>query len=188
MRTGVNTMKNPFFVLFLSLLFFLSFACGKQSRSPVEVTESSAKPDIQADIAAIKAMDDEFVRLYNGREFDNLMAFFYTDDIVLMAPNDLPIRGKDALLGSYRKDDEVNIEHVETSVVEDVRVSGDLAVARGRDTGTTTARKGGKPVPYDLKWVMAFERQPDRTWKCCYEIWCDNPLPKTSAGKQPNGE
>jgi ketosteroid isomerase-like protein len=176
-------MKRSLLAVLAILGLCFCLACRERA---VPTSDSSAGPnagpDIQADVAAIKAMEDEFVRLYNACEFDKLMAFFYADDIVLMGPDGPPIHGKDAILRSYLKDDALNIEHVETSVVEDVRVSGNLAVARGRDTGTTTARKGGKPVPYDLKWVMAFVRQPDRTWKCCYEIWCENPPPKAPRG------
>jgi len=178
-------MKKPLLAV-LAALFFFVLACQRQAAPPAKPSEPSVRPDIQADIAAIKALEEDFVRLYNACDFDKLMAIFYTDDAVLMAPNAPAHRGKEAILLSYRKDDELNVERVETSVVEDVQVSGDLAVARGRDTGTTTARKGGKPVPYDLKWVLVFERQGDRTWKCVTEIWCDNPPPKAAEGKEPN--
>jgi ketosteroid isomerase-like protein len=171
-------MKKPLSVAPFVLLLCSSWACRQQASPPAKAGESQAGRSAQADVAAIKALEEEWVRLYNACDFDKLMAVFYTEDIVLMAPNVPAATGKDAVLRGYRKDDETNIEHVDTSVVEDVRISGDLAVARGRDTGTTMARKGGKPVPYDLKWVMAFGRQADRTWKCFAEIWCENPLPK----------
>ena len=75
---------------------------------------------------------------------------------------------------SYLKWSELNIEHVDINVAEDVRVSGNTAVAWGMDTGTTTPRRGGAPVPYSLKWLMVFERQSDGAWKCLYEMWNDN--------------
>jgi len=60
-----------------------------------------------------------------------------------------------------------------------VRVSGDLAVVRGTDTGTTAPKSGGEPVKYNLKWLTVLERQPDGTWKWIYEMWNDNdPLPE----------
>ena len=173
--------KAPSVIPFLILLCCL-FACGKQGQPMTR----ARGPNVQDDVAAIKTLEDEWVRLYNAGDFERLMSVFYTDDAVLMAPNTPTAKGKEALLRGYRKDYEVNDEHVETSVVEDVRVSGDLAVTRGRDTGTTTSRMGGKPDPYTLKWVMAFERQADRTWKCFYEIWCENPPPKAPEGNQPN--
>ena len=71
--------------------------------------------------------------------------------------------------------------HHRISEVEDVRVSGNLAVVQGTDTGTTTPKSGGEPIPFDLKWLIAFERQSDGTWKCIFEMWNDNnPFPKTA--------
>jgi hypothetical protein len=31
---------------------------------------------------------------------------------------------------------------------------------------------------------MVFERQTDKTWKCLYEMWNDNPLPETPQNEQ----
>jgi ketosteroid isomerase-like protein len=172
-------MKKP--GLNMALLALLCFPMGCRDRAA-----KTPGPSLQADIAAIKALEAEWVRLYNAGDFDRLMSVFYADDIMLMAPNSPSRRGKNDVLLSYRKDDEANVERVETSLVEDVRVSGDLAVARGRDTGMTTSRKEATTVPYDLKWVMVFERQPDGTWKCVYEIWNESPLPRMSTGDQPS--
>ncbi len=167
-------MKRVFCIP-LGLLLCIAFACRSHVPEPAE----GGKPTVEADVAAVKTLVDEWARLYNARDFDRLMSVFYTEDGVLMAPGVPAIIGKDALLRSYLRDDKLNIEHVETSVVEDIRVSGDLAVARGRDTGATTPRSGGKPIPYDLKWLMAFVRQPDGAWKCVWEMWNENPLPGT---------
>jgi ketosteroid isomerase-like protein len=172
-----GTMKTSLLAVLAATLFSFALACQRQAVPPAGPSGPSATSDVRADIAAIRALEDEWVRLYNAREFDTLMAVFYADNAVLMAPDAPARRGNDAILLSYRRDDELNAERVKSSVVEDVLVSGDLAIARGCDTGTTTSRKSGKPVPYDLKWVMAFERQADRTWKCVIEIWCENPTP-----------
>jgi hypothetical protein len=63
------------------------------------------------------------------------------------------------VLLSYQKAGELNDEHVESTAVEDARVSGDLAVVRGIDMGTTTPRSGGEPVKFNVKWLIVFERQ-----------------------------
>jgi ketosteroid isomerase-like protein len=107
------------------------------------------------------------------------MSIFYAENSVLMSPNVSIRKGKEAILLGYQKARESDDEQVDSSVVEDVRVSGDLAVARGIDTGTSTPRSGGKPVNFNLKWLIVFERQSDGTWKCIYEIWNDNPVPGT---------
>lgn len=162
-------MKNA--VLVVSLILLFGFAFGFQK---AEVPAKGPGLNVEADVAAIKALIADWVRLHNAEDFDNLMSVFYTENPVVMEPNVPAHRGKEEILFMYRKDAQLNIQHVETSVAEEVRVSGNLAVAWGNDKGTTTPRSGGAPAKYDLKWLMAFELQPDGTWKCLYEIWNDN--------------
>jgi uncharacterized protein (TIGR02246 family) len=121
------------------------------------------------------------VQLYNAEQYDTLITNLYTEDAALMAPG-VPIReGREAILSAYRRDAELNAEHIDASVVEDVRVSGDLAVARGWDTGTTTPKSGGSTEKYGLKWLMVLERQGDGAWKFIYEVWNDNSAPPEPA-------
>lgn len=173
-------MKQHPLTIPLALLLCLTFACQRQGQ---EVAKEH-KASVEADVAAVRALIGDWVRLYNARDFDRLMSVFYAEDSVLMSPAAPARVGKEAILLSYQKDDKLNDEHVDSSVVEDVRVSGDLAVARGRDTGKTTPRNGGNPVGYDLKWLMGFARQPDGTWKCIDEMWNDNPLPGAPGKRQ----
>ena len=162
-------------ILMIPVLCF-AFACQKQGQ------EAAIEPaaDVEADIAAIKTLIEQWVQLYNAEDFDRLMSVFYAEDPVLMAPNARARKGKDAILLAYQKDSESNIEHVDSSVAEAVRVSGNMAAAWGVDTGTTTPRSGGEPIKYIVNWLMVFERQPDGGWKCLYEMWNENPLPETT--------
>lgn len=142
------------------------------------------RKNIETDVAVIKALLAEWIQLYNASDFKKLVPTFYAENAILISP-DMPVRkGKEAILLGYQKDDELNKEHVESSVAEEVRVSGNLAAAWGIDTGTSTPRHGGEPVKYRVSWLMAFERQTDGTWKCLYEMWNDNPLPETPEREQ----
>ncbi len=161
-------MKKHLFVVPLVFLLCFSFACQNQG----------------ADVAAIKALLDEWVQLYNAEDFDGLMSIFYAENPILMTPNEPVRKGKEAILLGYQKYDELNKEHVDSSVAEEVHVSGNLAAAWGIDTGTSTPKSGGEPVKYTVNWLMAFERQTDGTWKCLYEMWNDNPVPETSEKKK----
>jgi uncharacterized protein (TIGR02246 family) len=173
-------MKNQILLVPLVFLLCFTFACQKQGK----VVAKEPEVNVEADVTAIKALLDEWVQLYNAGDFDRLMSIFYGENSMLMSPNVSIRKGKEAILLWYQKASELNDEHVDSSVVEDVRVSGDLAVVRGIDTGTTTPRSGGEPVKYNLKWLIVFERQSDSTWKCIYEIWNDNPLPGTPEKEQ----
>ena len=163
-------MKKRIWLVLFVFLLGIATSCQKQDR------ETKAKPGegVEADVAAIKALYAEFVVLYNAEDFQKLVSIFYMEDAVLMSPNAPAIRTKEAILQSYQKSRVSNIEHIDATVVEDVRVCGDLAFASGTDTGTTTPRSGGAPVPYSVKWLYVFERQSDGAWKCLYEMWNDN--------------
>jgi uncharacterized protein (TIGR02246 family) len=167
-------MKNHLLRISLVFLLCLTFACWKKGQ------EAARRPgaNAEADAAAVKALIDEWVQLYNAGDFDRLVSIFYADNAILISPDMPPRKGKEAILLVYQKDDELNKEYVDSSVTEDVRISGDLAVAWGTDTGTSTPRSGGEPLKYKVNWLMAFERQPDGVWKCVYEMWNENPLPE----------
>lgn len=167
-------MKNLILVLSLVSLLCFTFGCQKGE----EVAEAP-KVNVEADVAAIKASFQEWVQLYNPGDFDKIMSIFYAKNSIQMPPNEPIRKGKEAILLGYQKTRELSDEYCDSSVVEDVRVSGDLAVAQGIDTGTSTPRSGGEPVKYNLKWLTVLERQSDGAWKWIYEMWNDNnPLPE----------
>ena len=174
-------MKRLLCVIPLVFLLCFAFACQKQGKNVAEEPVAN----VEADVAAIKASIDEFVQLYNAGDFDRIVSIFYAENAIQMLPNESICRGKEAILLGYHKAHELNDEHIDSSVVEDVRVSGDLAVVWGIDRGTTTPKNGGEPVKYDLKWLNVLERQSDGTWKWIYEMWNDNnPLPETPEKRQ----
>jgi len=166
-------MKKLLMIIPFVILFCFTFGCQQGE----EVAEEPAL-DVEADVEAIKALGDEWVALFNAGDFDGLMSIYYAENPVQMPPNEPIRKGKEAILSGLKKSREQFDEHCDSSVAEDVRVSGDLAVARFTDTGTNTPKVGGEPIKYNIKGVIAYERQPDGTWKCVYEIWNDNnPLP-----------
>ena len=164
-------MKNALLVVSLVLLLCFTFGCQKG-----EEAAKAPKVNVEADVATIKAAFDEFVQLYNAGDFDRIISN-YAENSMQMPPNEPIRKGKEAILLGYQKTRELNDEHCDSSVIEDVRVSGDLAIVRGTDTGTTTPRSGGEPVKYSLKWLTVLERQSDGAWKWIYEMWNDNNPP-----------
>lgn len=158
------------FLVFLVLLLCLVSSCQRPDRKADARSEAGA----EADIAAIKALIAEFVELYNSEDFEKLITVFYAKNAILMSPNAPARRTPEAILHSFQESSESDIEHIDSSVAEDVRVRGDSAYAWGVDSGTTTPRSGGASVRYSAKWLMVFERQSDGAWKCLYEMWNEN--------------
>jgi len=145
-----------------------------------EARETEASTD--GDVAAITASVGDWTRLYNAGDFDRIVSTFYSERAVQMPPDQALRRGREAILLGYRRNRELNDERCDRSVVEDVRVSGDLAVVRGTDTGTSAPRDGGEPTPYRVKWLVVLERQSDGTWKWICEMWNDDPQAYNGAG------
>lgn len=174
-----RTWLIPFAVLLLCLVP----ACRKQAPEPARSPEAGAEAD---DVAAIKAQFDEFVRLYNAGDIDRIVSTFYADGAVQMPPNEPVRRGKEAIRLGYLKTRELNEERIDSSVVETVRVSGDIAFVWGTDVGATIPKSGGEPAPYRVKWLTVLERsRPDGAWKWICEIWNDaGPVPLAPPDKR----
>ena len=167
-------MKKIFVVIPLVFLFCFAFGCQQGE----EVAEEPVV-EVEVDVATLKNMLDEWVVLYNAGDFEKLVTFYYAEDIVDMTDNQPIIKGREAILAQYKKGREESDQKCDSSVAEDVRVSGDLAFVRGHDTYMNTPKDGGESVIEDLKWVSIFERQLDGTWKCICEISNSNlPLPE----------
>jgi len=173
-------MKKLLMVIPVVFLLCFTFAYQKQGKKVAKEPEVN----VEADVAAIKASFDEFVQHYNACDFERVMSF-YAENSIQMPPNEPIHKGKEAVLLAYQKTRELSDEHFDSSAVEDVRVFGDIAIAWGIDTGTSTPKSGGDPVKYSLKWLTVLERQSNGTWKWIYEMWNDNdPLPETPEKEQ----
>jgi len=164
-------MKRLLMVISLAFIICSIFACERRGQAVVK----GSKTNTEADVTAIKALINEWVQLSNADDIDGIMSVFYAEKSILMPPNESICKGKEAIRRSYQEYRKSNKDHWDSSIVEDVHMSGDLAVARGTDTGLMTPRGGGESVQFNLKWLMVFERQSDGTWKCLYEIWNPNP-------------
>lgn len=163
------------FLMILPLVFLLCFAFScKQSEQPTE----EPAVDAEADVAAIRALLDEWYAAYNSGDADKLVSL-YSDDALIMGYGEPTQVGKEAILASFKEGFEKYDLHVDNGIIEDVRVSGDLGMARGTDYGTMTPKDGGEPIKGNVRWVAVYERQADGTWKTICEISNKNVLPES---------
>jgi ketosteroid isomerase-like protein len=89
-----------------------------------------------------------------------------------MPPNQMPIVGKEAIMAAYQETFDQYSSMQLSLPVEDVRSSGDLAVARGSYYLMVTPEAGGpSDVTLEGKYISTFSRQEDGSWKCSREIW-----------------
>jgi uncharacterized protein (TIGR02246 family) len=149
-------MKTTFAVM-LCLFVLLFSACAQKVNDP-------------ADVQAIKDTQPAFDKAWNAGNAEVVASGFYTADALRMGPNEPALAGKEAIRASLQKmfDQYTTEGH---DVAEDVRVSGDLAVARGTYEGKSSLKAGGYSAQEKGKWVTAFQRQPDGSWKSFWDIY-----------------
>ena len=162
-------MKNTFMVIPLVFLFCLIVGCQQGERVLVE-----QKPDVEADIQAIRDRVAELSAAIKAADIDRVMSLF-ADNAVRIPPNEPAQSGKEAIRNDFQQIfDEYTLQ--EDGVVADVNVSGDLAVIHLTYSGIATPKAGGESGKYHGNWIIIFEKKSDDTWKVIYSIWSDETL------------
>jgi len=135
----------------LCVLLLLVSACAQKVNDP-------------ADVQAIKKSMDDFAKAVNARDADGVASF--ATDKTIWADNHAPaIIGREAILKSHQSFFNESKPDLSTPV-EDVRVVGDIAVARGTYTNNVTEKaQGVAPTTYRGSWTFAFARQSNGSWK-----------------------
>lgn len=144
-------------------------------------TACATKVNDPADVAAIKKSMDDFAKAVNASDANGVASF--ATDKTIWADNHAPvIVGREAILKSHQSFFNESKPDLSTPV-EDVRVVGDLAVARGTFTNTVTEKaQGVTPTTYRGSWTFAFARQNDGSWKWDWLVAnSDQPSPGSTA-------
>ena len=160
-------MKSVYAAILCVLLLLVS-GCAQKVNDPTDV---KAINDLLAGYSkAVLAKDASFFE-----------STYYQNDAVRLPPNSVPVRGKEDIIKVF-KNDYANFTYAGLTLpVDEVLSSGDLAVARGTSTGTSTPTASGLPADSDpYKWVGVYRRQPDGAWKCAFDIW-NSDAPATGA-------
>ena len=152
-------MKKLLTIIPLVILLCFTFGCQHGE----EVAEEPAV-DVEADIAAIKSLVDEFETSLNVGDMEKLVSLYYAEEAVSF-PFDQPIlRGKAEILSWFKKEAEPKTFQLDY-VAEDVHVEGDLAFMYGTASGTVTPKATDKPMGVKTKWMAVCKRQVDGSWK-----------------------
>jgi uncharacterized protein (TIGR02246 family) len=168
MIVGGPLMKTICPIALISLLVVIG--CTRKRNDP-------------ADVKAIERSSADWDDAWNAGDIDALLAF-YTSDAVLMGPNEPAVTGREAMRARFRSYFDIYDDETKSSL-EDVRVSGDLAVVRGIYTDVSRPRTGGAPASEKGKWIGAYQRQPDGSWRIFWEMTSSD-LPAVDAG--PTGK
>jgi len=160
-------MKTIYAVLLCVLLLLFS-ACAQKVNDP-------------ADVQAIKTFVDDYVKAVNAADAGAIAAMM-TDKSVFADPNVPVAVGKEAIRSlNQGYFDQLKAE--QTAPVEDVRVVGDLAVARGTFTWKAMPKAQGLAAINDRgSWIAVYARQNDGSWKQDWVVGnSDQPAPGSTA-------
>jgi uncharacterized protein (TIGR02246 family) len=126
------------------------------------------KYDIAADKEAIIKINKTWdVNVLAGNLEAN--AEHYVVDAIRIE-NGTMIVGKEAIRKSFRTVSEKSKITNNENTIEDIRISGDLAVVRGIYSGTSVSKEDGETTHENGAWIDVLERQPDGSWKSIYGI------------------
>jgi len=141
-------------------------------------TAPAPAPDTRAaDEAAVRKADADWVKAAQSKKVEDWVAF-YTEDAVVLPPNEKTAVGKDAIRKPVA--DMLALPGLafswEPTKVE-VAKSGDLAYLYGTYKMTATG-PDGKPMNDNGKMVEIWKKQADGNWKCVVDTWSSD-LPAT---------
>jgi ketosteroid isomerase-like protein len=125
--------------------------------------------------ATIREALDQWVRAYNSRDTAGVMAV-WAPDLLGWYPGTPDINYGDTRAGFEREFAGHEFRSTYSLVVEEVQVSGDLAVVRDRWTETDTRPGSQEVTTTRLKSFELWRRQPDGTWKI--SRWISAPEPR----------
>jgi uncharacterized protein (TIGR02246 family) len=136
-------------------------ACAPSGQQDVATT--------QADIEAVRSLFAESNAALNAGDAEGTLAA-WADDAISMPPDTVPVVGKNAIRpGLQRFLDQYTTSL--TTEIDDIMVSGDLAVVIATWDQTSTPKAEGEATQGHGKWVVVFEKQADGSWRGRYEIW-----------------
>lgn len=128
------------------------------------------------DLKAIKDVMGQFAMAINSGNLDAWMAL-WADDGIQMFPGARSRVGKRQIYAGMKPAFDQFI--LEMKILnEELRVSGDIAFARGTYTESLTPKEGGEKEGYDGKYLTVLERESDGTWKVIRDCFNSN-VPET---------
>jgi uncharacterized protein (TIGR02246 family) len=155
------------------LLAVLGLALASMACQPVA---QEAGPLSEEDVAAIRAVPQSYTEAMLASDWAAVAAH-YTEDALLMAPNEPQIEGRAAIQASY---DAMPLTVTEyANVFVEIEGRGDLAYARGVISAAGTVEGMLEPVSDTIKYLAILRKQPDGSWLLSKTCWnSDLPFPE----------
>ena len=125
------------------------------------------------DIDAINKMREDTVTALSTNDVESWLSA-WTEDAVIMPPNEMPIAGHDAI-GKWGRAFFDQMRIIEFwRIPKEITVADDWAYAWGHFEGKVVARTGGEPLPMNIKYLEILRKQSDQSWKIWRHMFSDN--------------
>jgi ketosteroid isomerase-like protein len=118
-----------------------------------------------ADVAAIRADEAQWVKDYNSRDQERI-ASHYAPDAVIMNPGGPPVHGRDAARKPQAPDPNFSL----TMEPERIEVVGSIGYAHGPYSMTRTDRHTAQKMIEKGSFLTVYRKQPDGTWKASADM------------------
>jgi uncharacterized protein (TIGR02246 family) len=143
-------------------------------QTPSKSTTEQTEVNMQDEIEAVHKREDEFLAAHSFNDGAKL-ADFYTDDALLIPPDEPIVRGKKAIADWYENEFKKAppIENPKVTL-EDIKVCGNTAFIRGDFILKFEGQSTDRLVRQNLRFISIWQRQPDETWKFYCDIWNTN--------------
>ncbi|UCC75028.1 MAG: SgcJ/EcaC family oxidoreductase [Gemmatimonadota bacterium] len=159
----------------LAVLALALALAGTACQAPAQ----EAGPLSDEDVAAIEAVAQSYQEAQLANDYA-AVASHYTEDAVLMSPNQPLIEGRAAIQAALEGLRGTVTEYSNTPVQIEGR--GDFAYARGIFTVASAVEGMPEPVRDTAKYLAVLRKQPDGSWLLTLVCWnSDLPLPEEGA-------
>ncbi len=168
-------MRSVFTALLMFVATVLGAAQSRPQAKPRSAPGSSqrAQQQFQQDQKAIAELQQQEIASNIAFDTEKLL-MLCTDDVVLLPPDQEPIRGKDSLRAYY---EQAKKQLGNTDILgydenwDEVQISGDMAVQWGTITERTRPAASDKEITTTVRAMRVLKRQEGGAWLIARTIW-----------------
>jgi ketosteroid isomerase-like protein len=166
-----------------ALILVAATVAWSQKATAMQAKPFSDAADRQA-IADLHKRDEEASRRQDFKTLRSLM----DDDAVVLAPDALPVRGKEELDRQFsgRRDMSAQVEILDYRFEwSELEIIGDRAIEWGKILGTSRDRQTGQTTRSAYNVMRILRRDGEGQWRVYRSIWNAAPPPSPDNGGQP---